>query len=137
MKTYYTMKEACECSGLPYETLKFYCNQGLVPGIKRNANGHRVFDERTVRWVESLTCLKRCGMSIAEMKSYVDLCLQGEASIPERKVMLEGIRERLTEQQREIKESIDYIDWKQNFYDEVLRGETPYVSNLLPLEADD
>lgn len=130
----YTMKEACSRSGLSYETLKFYCNQGLVPGVKRNKSGHRVFDERTLRWIESLTCLKRCGMSIQEMKTYVDFCLQGEASIPERKIMLEGIQKRLLNQQKEIQASIDYIDWKQNFYDEVLSGKTPYVSNLLPLE---
>lgn len=134
MKKYYSMKEACTRSGLPYETLKFYCNQGLVPGVRRNENGHRIFDERTVSWIESLTCLKRCGMSIQEMKTYVDFCLQGEASIPERKIMLDEIRERLVRQAREIQDSIDYIDWKQNFYDEVLSGATPYVSNLLPLD---
>lgn len=131
-KKLYTMKEACTRSGLPYETLKFYCNQGLVPGVRRNENGYRVFDERTLRWIDSLTCLKRCGMSIQEMKTYVDFCLQGEASIPERKIMLDEIRDRLVRQAQEIQNSIDYIDWKQNFYDRVLSGKTPYVSNLLP-----
>ena len=29
----YTMKEACRLTGLSYETLKFYCNQGLIPGV--------------------------------------------------------------------------------------------------------
>ena len=32
----YTMKQACEKTGLSYETLKFYCNQGLVPNVKRD-----------------------------------------------------------------------------------------------------
>ena len=31
---------------------------------------------------------KKCGMSIQEMKSYLDLCLKGPSSIPQRKVML-------------------------------------------------
>lgn len=32
---------------------------------------------------------------------------------------------------RELEDSVAYIDWKQNFYDEVLSGQRPYVSNLI------
>lgn len=92
MTQLYSMKQVCETTGLTYETLKFYCNQGLVPNVKRGANNRRVFDERDVEWVKSLTCLKRCDMSIQEMKEYLALCLQGAASIPERKTMLEAKR---------------------------------------------
>ena len=28
------MKQACEKTGLTYDTLKFYCNEGLVPTSK-------------------------------------------------------------------------------------------------------
>ena len=42
----YTMKQACEKTGLSYETLKFYCNQGLVPNVKRDGNNRRVFADR-------------------------------------------------------------------------------------------
>lgn len=36
----YTMKQACELTKLSYETLKFYCNEGLVPNVKRDKNNH-------------------------------------------------------------------------------------------------
>lgn len=62
----YTMKEVCDNVGMTYETLKFYCNKGLVPNIKRNENNHRVFDENDLKWISSLSCLKKCGMSIKE-----------------------------------------------------------------------
>jgi len=29
----YTMKGACEATGMSYETLKFYCNQGLLSSV--------------------------------------------------------------------------------------------------------
>ena len=29
----YTMKETCEATGLSYETLKFYCREGLIPRV--------------------------------------------------------------------------------------------------------
>ena len=130
----FTMMEACREADMTYQTLKFYCNQGLVPNVKRDKNNRRVFDERDLEWVKSLTCLKRCGMSIAEMREYLELCLEGEGSIPERKVMLAEKRERLVAQLAEVQASIDYIDWKQSYYDDVLAGRTEYFSNLVSKE---
>lgn len=127
----YTMKETCEKTGLHYETLKFYCNQGLVPNVKRNSKNYRVFDDNDVAWISSLNCLKNCGMSIAEMKNYIDLCLEGESTIMERKAILEEKRKSLEDEMQRIQESIDYIDWKQGFYDDILSGKTPYFSNLI------
>lgn len=131
------MKQACEASGLTYDTLKFYCNEGLVPNVKRDKNNYRVFSDRDIEWIKSLSCLKNCGMSIMEMKEYVELCLQGKASIPERKKVLDIKLKELENKIKEIESCIHYIHWKQEFYDDVLSGKKKYYSNLLPLENDD
>lgn len=115
---------------MSYEALKFYCNQGLVPNVKRDKNNHRMFDEKDIAWIISLTCLKRCGMSIEEMKTYLSLCLIGETTIPERKEILSEKREALCQKIKELQEDIAYIDQKQNYYDDVLNGKVPYTSNL-------
>ena len=128
------MKEACEKTGLSYETLKFYCNQGLVPNVKRDQQNRRTFDDRDIAWINSLNCLKNCNMGIAEMKEYIALCLQGEGSIPERKVVLEAKRKALQEESKRIEDAIAYIDWKQGFYDDVLAGRIKYFSNLIAAE---
>lgn len=130
----YTMKEACQQTQLPYETLKFYCNQGLVPNVKRDKNNRRVFDDRDIAWINSLSCLKNCGMSLSEMKEYIRLCLLGESSIPQRKAILDLKRKALVEQLQQTQDCIDYIDWKQGFYDDVLSGKTKYYSNLIQTE---
>lgn len=130
----YTMKDACSKTGMKYETLKFYCNEGLVPNVKRDKNNRRVFDDRDIAWIESLSCLKNCGMSIAEMKEYIDLCLLGESSIPQRKIILEKKQAALYEQLQSIQDAIDYIDWKQSFYDDVLSGKIKYISNLIDVD---
>lgn len=127
----YTMMQACREAGLSYETLKFYCNEGLVPGVMRDKNNRRVFDEHDIRWIKDLTCLKKCDMSIKEMKEYLDLCLEGEPTIPERKEILVKKQEALREGIRKLEESIAFIDWKLDFYDGVLSGRYPYVSNLI------
>ena len=128
----YSMKDVCEKTGMTYEGLKFYCNQGLVPNVKRDAGNRRVFDEQDVAWVKSLGCLKRCGLKIQEMRYYVQLCLQGKASIPERKEILAQRRQVLLEQIAQLQAAVDYIDQKQAFYNDVLAGKQPYYSNLLP-----
>lgn len=126
----YTMKETCLKTGMAYETLKFYCNQGLVPNVKQDSQNHRVFDDRYVAWINSLNCLKRCDMGIAEMKEYLALCQDGEETIPKRKRILEAKRRTLEEEQKRIADAIAYIDRKQSFYEDVLSGRTPYFSNL-------
>ena len=126
------MKEACAQTGLSYETLKFYCNQGLVPNVRRDEQNWRVFSESDIAWIRSLECLKNCGMGIREMQEYISLCLEGQSSIPRRKEILERKRRELEQELSRIRESIAYIDRKQNFYDDVLSGKAPYVSNLNP-----
>ena len=128
----YSMKEACTLTNMTYENLKFYCNEGLVPNVKRDRRNYRVFDEHDIKWIQSLNCLKSCGMSIAEMKQYLALCMEGEGTIPERKVILAEKKETLLQSITELQKAVAYIDWKQRFYDDVLSGKTAYYSNLVP-----
>ena len=128
----YSMKETCILTNMTYENLKFYCNEGLVPNVKRDRRNYRVFDEHDIKWIQSLNCLKSCGMSIAEMKQYLALCMEGEGTILERKVILAEKKETLLQSITELQKAVAYIDWKQRFYDDVLSGKTAYYSNLVP-----
>ena len=133
----YTMKQTCEKTGLTYDTLKFYCNEGLIPNVKRDKNNYRVFNDKDIEWIKSLSCLKSCDMSIVEMKEYLELCLKGESTIPERQEILNNKLKELEYKINKIQDSINYIHWKQNFYNDVLRGKTQYYSNLTNTEKDD
>lgn len=128
----YSMKQACQKTGMNYETLKFYCNEGLVPNVRRDSRNYRIFSEQDIQWLCGLNCLRNCGLGIAELKEYTALCLQGEASIPQRKEILAAKRASLLETIAGLQASIDYIDKKQQFYDDVLAGKTSYFSNILP-----
>ncbi|MDE5898703.1 MAG: MerR family transcriptional regulator [Treponemataceae bacterium] len=127
----YSMNEVCGRTGLSYETLKFYCNKGLVPNVKRAENNYRVFDDNDIGWIESLKCLKKCGMSIEEMQRYKDLCMEGVSSIPERRKILTEKLALLQKKMEELQASIDFIGWKKQLYDDIESGRKPYVSYLL------
>ena len=130
----YTMKQTCQAVGMTYETIKYYCNEGLIPNVKRDKNNYRVFDENDIEWIRNLTCFKKCGMSIQDMKIYIKLCLEGESSIPERKIMLDRQKNELLYRINELQECVEYINWKQQFYDDVISGKTKYYSNLIEVE---
>ena len=75
-------------------------------------------------------------MSIVEMKEYLNLCLKGKSTIPERKVILDAKLRELERKKQEIQDSIDYVHWKQGFYDDVLSGKTKYFSYLIKINDD-
>ncbi len=128
----YKMKDVSDMVGLSYEALRFYCNEGLIPNVKRDENNHRIFDEYDVKWIKGIQCLRACGLSIEELKEYLNLCLVGPESIPERKKILAHKKELLLKEIEAINLSIDYIDNKQSYYDRILSGEEEYKSNLIP-----
>lgn len=125
------MKQVCDELDLPYETLRFYCNEGLVPHVKRDENNHRLFDQKDVAWIRSLLCLRACGLGIDQLKEYMGLCLQGKESIPQRKLLLAQKREQLVQEMEKIQASIAYIDNKQVYFEQILSGEVPFTSNLI------
>ena len=131
----YTMMQACEKTGMTYQGLKFYCNEGLVPNVKRDRLNRRIFDEHDIEWIKSLSCLKNCGMSIQEMKEYTKLCLDGAATIQQRKEILNIKKAQLEENIAALTASVEYINKKQEFYDEVLSGKREYFSNLIPCSS--
>lgn len=128
----YSMHECCEKTGLSYDTLKYYCNQGLIPNVKRDKeNNYRIFDDDDINWIKSLICLKKCDFSIKEIKEYINLCLKGKETILERKQMLIKQRKEIENKISSLNETLKFIDWKTNLYDKFMTGEIEYYSNLI------
>lgn len=126
----YSMKETCKLTNLTYEKLKFYCNEGLILNVKRDSNNYRIFDESDIEWINGITCLKNCGMSLKEIKEYIKLCFDGEKTINKRKEILKLKKIELEKKIEEINNSIMYIDKKNKYYDDVLNGNIKYKSNI-------
>lgn len=133
----YTMTEVCAQTGLTYDALKFYCNKGLIPNVKRDKNNYRLFDDRDIAWIKSLICLKKCDMSIAEIKQYIELCQQGKSSIPVRQAVLTEKQAELQTKIDELNQSIEFINYKLQLYQDILDGKKAYYSNLAVKDETD
>lgn len=133
----YTMTEVCAQTGLTYDALKFYCNKGLIPNVKRDKNNYRIFDDRDIAWIKSLICLKKCDMSIAEIKQYIELCQQGKSSILVRQAVLTEKQAELQTKIDELNQSIEFINYKLQLYQDMLDGKKAYYSNLAVKDETD
>ncbi len=77
----HTVKEAALMTGLTEHAVRFYTDKGLVPSLQRNENNIRLFDAESINWLYGVKCLKQSGMPIEIIKMYVDLCLEGDSLI--------------------------------------------------------
>ena len=48
--------------------------------------------------------------------------------------MLDKQKDELLDRINELQECVEYINWKQQFYDDVISGKTKYYSNLIEVE---
>ncbi|MEO5737692.1 MAG: MerR family transcriptional regulator [Variovorax sp.] len=107
-------------------TIRWYESQGLMPGVARDAADRRVYNELHVSWLELMERLRSTGMSIAEMRDYTALVMQGKSTLKARQAMLAAHRVRVTQKVAEWNEALALIDGKIDFYAEwVSTGHRP------------
>jgi DNA-binding transcriptional MerR regulator len=105
-------------TGRTVHAIRWYETQGLVPGVARDEGGRRLYVELHVGWLDLMERLRRTGMSIAEMREYTALALQGKTTLRERRDMLAAHRERVNETIAGWKRALSLVERKIDFYDE-------------------
>lgn len=118
----YTVKEVSKLLELTEHTVRFYTDKGLVPSVKRDKNNNRLFDEESISWLIGVKYLKQCGMSVEDIKSYVDLCLEGRSTIQERYEIIMKQKAIALEQLEEAKQRAKYMEEKAKHYLDIING---------------
>lgn len=115
----YTIKEVSGRTGLSIYTLRYYDKEGLLPLIKRTPSGIRKFSDNDIAWIGLICCLKNSGMSIDNVKKFMNLCLKGEETAENRKEMLLEHKEHILQQMNELQNSLSTVNYKINHYKEI------------------
>ena len=76
----YTIKIMSELTGLPASTLRYYDKKGLLPSLKRDNNNVRIFTDEDYSNLKLIDCLKRSGLSIKDIKSFIDSRARGDGA---------------------------------------------------------
>jgi DNA-binding transcriptional MerR regulator len=127
----HSVQEAAAQTGLTAHTLRYYERIGLVPFVDRNpSSGHRCYSDRDLQILEFLKRLRATGMSIQQMQRYVEMVVQGDTTIDERREMLYLHGARVREQMAELQITLERIDEKLARYEELGRK----ISSLMKEE---
>lgn len=103
-------------SGRSVHTIRWYENQGLIPGVARDAGGRRVYTPDHVEHLAFLERLRHSGMTIAEMRDYCDLSARGWRTLPERRALLAAHRQKVEERIEALHAALELIDQKSAWY---------------------
>ncbi|WP_240644507.1 MerR family transcriptional regulator [Paenibacillus paeoniae] len=132
----FTIKEASEKLNCPAHTIRYYDKEGLLPNIRRDNKGNRLFDKRDLDWIRLMTCFRATGMSIAGIREIVELAMQGEATIAQRRAILEAHQAEIVKKQQVLSEAFEAVSQKLEIYNNVQNG-SPEESFLEYIEKLD
>lgn len=118
----YSIGQAAEKMGLTAHTLRYYEKEGLLPFVKKNGSGQRVFTDTDIDWLAIVECLKGTGMSLKDIKKYIDWCLEGEATLEKRLEMFRRQKEKLQEQMDNLNRHMEKINYKIAYYTEIINN---------------
>jgi DNA-binding transcriptional MerR regulator len=112
----WSVSEAAERVGLTTHTLRWYEQEGLVEPVGRDSAGRRRYTQEDLDRLHMLTCLRRTGMPVRDMRRYAELARQGDATLVARLALFQEHRERVLARIAELQEDLKYIEYKIDWY---------------------
>lgn len=84
----YTVGEMAKLLDIPASTLRYYDKEGLLPFVERSSGGIRLFRKSDFEWLQIIGCMKKAGMSIRDIRQYIEQAQRGDDTIALRLVIL-------------------------------------------------
>ncbi|ANZ63560.1 MerR family transcriptional regulator [Secundilactobacillus paracollinoides] len=113
----YSIGQVASTLGVSIDTLRYYDKSGLLPFVKRSANGRRQFTENYVHLMRTIICLKNAGVSVNDIGKFIHLRLMGDSTLNQRYHLLEDHEEDLQRQINDLQETLSYLKFKKWYYE--------------------
>lgn len=128
----YTIGQVSEMFDMPISTLRYYDKQGLFPGMAR-VSGIRKFGEAEMEALRVIECLKKSGLEIKDIKLFMDWCVEGASSYPQRKELFEKQKESLEAEIEHMERVLDMLRFKCWYYEQAIQdGGEDRIKALIP-----
>lgn len=105
-----------ELTSLSPHTLRYYEKLGLLTNISRNRSGHRSYSQADMDWVTFINRLKETGMPLEQILRYARLRAEGEATVEQRRILLQRHRDALQARIENELEHLRLLDVKIEYY---------------------
>ena len=108
----YSVKEVAEIFGVSVHTIRFYDDCGLIPSVIRDNSKNRKFTDESLEWIFICITLRKTGLSIKDVKNYVDLFQKGESTLKERFNLMIRQKNKILSEIEDLKKSLQLIEKK-------------------------
>lgn len=130
----YTVGEMAKVMHIPASTLRYYDQEGLLPFVERSSGGIRMFSEKDYEWLKVIECLKSSGLSIKEIRAFIDMAARGDESIHERLELFQSRRAAVKKQREDLQATLDLLEFKCWYYEQAVKDGTE--ANVKAMTAD-
>ena len=113
----YTVGEMAKLLDIPASTLRYYDKEGLLPFVERSSGGMRMFRDSDLEWLQVISCMKKAGMPLRDIRRYIQLAMQGDDTIDTRLQMFRRQREALLQQIDDMHRTLETVEYKCWFYE--------------------
>lgn len=128
---YYTVGETAKRLGVAPSTLRYYDKEGLLPFVERSEGGIRLFKEADFEWLRIIDCLKKTGMQLKDIKSFVEMAMEGDATVEPRLALIVKRKEAVLSQLAELNGILRILEFKEWYYGTALeKGSVEAVKNI-------
>ena len=131
---YYTVGEMAKRLGVAPSTLRYYDQEGLLPFVERSESGIRVFKERDYEWLQVIGCLKKTGMQLRDIKTFIEMAMQGDQTIEPRLALITKQKESVKAQIAELEETLRTLEFKEWYYNTAKENGTTSVPRNMTLD---
>nr|MDE7389566.1 MerR family transcriptional regulator [Lachnospiraceae bacterium] len=115
-------------------TLRYYDKEGLLPFVERSDSGIRIFKEEDMEWLQVISCLKRSGMQIKDIKSFIAMAMQGDETIDDRLRLFRKQRDAVNAQIAELEQTLKIVEFKCWYYEQAQQAGTTAVFDEISIE---
>jgi DNA-binding transcriptional MerR regulator len=112
----YTIGEIAARYHVTVPTLRYYDEAGLLPFVKRNDAGQRVFTDDDLGYLEVIDCLKRSAIPLRDIRQFMEWCVAGDATLPERYQFMIDQEAALEQRIAVLQANLDFLRWKKWYY---------------------
>ena len=125
-----TIGEAANMIGISAFTLRYYDKEGLLPFVQRTASGKRLFKDTDLEWLALIECLKTTGMSLKDIKRFVDWVEEGDASLGKRHTLFLERKAAVERQIAVLQKALEKINYKCLYYETAVKAGTEKVHQI-------
>lgn len=119
----YTIGQFSKMTGIPVSTLRYYDKEGMFPYLERKGS-IRIFGEREFDTLRVIECLKRSGLELREIRTFMCWCEQGAETYKKRRELFIRQKSRVEQEMAQLQRVYDMLTYKCWYYEQAIADGT-------------